>query len=182
MTWIGLIIATLFTLVGALSVFLVALGLPGAWMLIALAVVIELVDWLWLPEGATQTFSWWVLILAVGFALLGELLEFLASAFGAKTGGASRRGVIGSIIGAFIGGIVGTFVFILLPLLGSILGASIGAAIGAIAGELRDPDKRLRDMLRPAGGAAIGRFLGTVSKLPCALAVWIALSVAAFWP
>jgi len=175
-------VALLFAIIGLACVLIVAVGLPGAWMLIALAVVIELLDWIWRPIDSPQTFPWWVLILAVFFALLGELIEFIASALGAKTGGGSRRGMIGSLIGAFIGGIVGTFVFIFIPLLGSILGASIGAAIGAVAGELRDPDKRLRDMIRPASGAAIGRFLGTVGKLPCALAVWVALTVAAFWP
>jgi len=181
-TWLIFFVALLFAVIGLVCVLSIVVGLPGTWLMIALAVLIELFDGLWRPEGFTQTFPWWVFVVAIALAVLGEILEFLASALGAKTGGASRRGMIGSLIGAFVGGIVGTFVFIFIPLLGSILGASIGAAIGAVAGELRDPNKRLRDMIRPASGAALGRLLGTIGKLPCGVAAWIALVVAAFWP
>ncbi|HMN95547.1 MAG TPA: DUF456 domain-containing protein [Phycisphaerales bacterium] len=178
---LSLVVATLFALVGALCVLLVAIGLPGTWIMIAIAVVIELIDGLWLDEGGGPTFAPWVLVTAVAVALLGEVLEFAASALGAKHGGAGRRGMIGSIVGALVGGIVGTFA-IPIPIVGSVLGASLGAGFGAMFGELSAQGGSFRGSLRPAQGAAIGRLLGTIAKLPCAALVWVILVVAAFWP
>lgn len=175
------LVALIFTLFGAVCVALVLIGLPGTWLMIAVAVVIELIDVLYLPEGSRQTFSWWVLVFVLMLAFIAELVEFGASAAGARYGGASKRGMIGSLIGAVAGGIVGTFA-IPIPVVGSLLGAMLGAAIGAIAGELSAPGVRLRDAWRPASGAAIGRLAGSLGKVPFAVAVWLVLSVAAFWP
>ncbi len=171
-------VGLLFALVGFVLAFTVVLGLPGAWLVIALAVIIELVDGLYLPEGAPATFSFGVLVAAVGLAALGELVELLASAAGARHGGASRRGMIGSLIGAVLGGVAGTFL-ILIPVVGSLLGAMLGAGIGALIGEVSAAGATVRGSLKPAGGAAIGRLLGTLGKIPFAAAVWGVLVVAA---
>ena len=40
------------------------------------------------------------------------------------------------------------------------------------------PDAQLKDTIKPAAGAVVGRILGALAKLPCALVVWILLSVA----
>jgi len=176
---ISYIIATVFSLFGLVCVLTVAIGLPGTWLLLLTAVLIELVDPLWLPEGERSTFSWWTLGAALLIAILGEVLEFAASAIGAKYGGASRRGMIGSLVGALVGGIAGT-IFILIPVVGSVVGAVLGAGLGAILGEMTLDGTRLGSTMRPAGGAAIGRLLGTLGKLPCAAAVWVVLMVAAF--
>lgn len=180
MSWLFLLVAVIFAIVGLVFVLLVAVGLPGVWMLLAFALVIELIDGLYLPAGGSSTFSWWVLLVALGLAILGEVLEFAASALGAKHGGASRRGMIASIVGAMIGGLVGTFA-LPIPVVGSILGAVIGAALGAMVGEYTREGVTLRQTLKPAQGAAIGRFLGTLGKLPCAAAAWAVLVIAAFW-
>lgn len=179
---ITLLIAALFALLGAFCVLLVAIGLPGAWILLAVAVVIEIADPLWLAPEQQPTFSTWVLLTALALALLGEILEFVASALGAKHGGASRRGMVGSIVGAVIGGIAGTIFLAFLPIIGSVLGACVGAGLGAMAGEVSAKGGTITGALRPAQGAAIGRLVGTVAKLPCAIAVWLLLTVAAFWP
>ena len=61
--------------------------------------------------------------------------------------------------------------------------AVIGTFAGAIMGELSgDESTTVRDTLKPATGATIGRILGTLSKLPIAMAIWAALTTAAFWP
>ena len=63
------------------------------------------------------------------------------------------------------------------------MGAIVGTFVGAVAGELSSgTDTKVRDTLRPATGATIGRILGTLSKLPIAVAIWAGLSIAAFWP
>lgn len=173
------VVATLFSLFGLVCVLSVAVGLPGTWLLLLVAVLIELSDPLWLPAGDRSTFSWWTLGAVFLIAVLGEVLESAASAIGAKYGGASRRGMIGSLVGALIGGIAGT-ILILIPVVGSVVGAVLGAAVGASLGEMTVDGTRLGSTMRPAGGAAIGRLLGTLGKLPCAAAVWVVLAVAAF--
>ena len=57
-----------------------------------------------------------------------------------------------------------------------------GSAIGAIIGELNAaPNVELKDTIKPATGAVIGRIMGTLAKFPCAVVVWITLSTAALW-
>ena len=89
--------------------------------------------------------------------------------------------MLGALLGGIVGAIVGTFV-IPIPLVGSLIGALFGCGLGAIIGELNNAkDTRLKDTIKPAAGAVVGRILGTLAKLPCAIAVWVILSVAAFW-
>jgi uncharacterized protein YqgC (DUF456 family) len=177
--WIAYLVAFSLTLLGALSVFAVVIGLPGTWLLIALAVGIELSDHLWSGELHPVTFGWWVLGTCVALAALGELLEFLAGALGAKRGGSSRRGMFWAVVGGIVGGIVGAPFGLVI---GAFVGAAIGTFAGAVLGELGTPGRRFRETLRPATSASVGRILGTLSKLPIAVLVWITLSVAAFVP
>jgi hypothetical protein len=179
MAWIALLVAVLVTLAGAASLFLVVIGLPGTWLFLALALAIELLDHLWLDGERTVTFSWWLLAACTLFALVGEGLEFLAGALGAKHGGASRRGMVFAVVGGVLGGIAGTPFGLVI---GAFVGATVGTFLGAVVGELGTPGTELRATLRPATSASIGRILGTLSKLPIAVAVWVALSVAAFVP
>ena len=166
-----------FAIFAALCVGLVAVGLPGAWIMIAAAVLVDLLDSLWLPAGAPLTFHPLTIAAAALVASVGELLEFMLSAAGAKRFGATGRGMIGSVVGGVVGAIGGTVV---LPIAGTIVGALIGTAAGAILGELSHGNRSLRDTARPATGAVIGRLLGTLAKLPCAAAVFVILAVAVF--
>lgn len=179
MDWIALLIALLVTLAGAASLFLVVVGLPGTWLLLALALTIQLTDHLWLEDAQANTFAWWLLIACTVLAAIGELLELLAGALGAKHGGSSRRGMVYAVVGGVLGGIVGAPFGLVV---GAFVGAILGTFLGAILGEMMSPGTELRDTLRPATGASIGRILGTLSKLPVAVAVWVTLSIAAFLP
>lgn len=182
MDWLLYIIATLFTLLGAGCVVLVIFNLPGTWVMLALAVLIELTDQLYLsPDGPQQTFAWWVLGTAFGLALLGELLEFLAGAAGTKVGGGTKRGMIGALVGGILGVFLLTPLFFWLPVLGVLLGALLGTFIGAVVGEYSAERATLRGTMKPAIGATIGRVLGTLGKLAIAIVVWLLLSVDAFW-
>ena len=53
------------------------------------------------------TVSWTVVIVLAGLALLGEILEFAAGAWGASRAGASRRGTTLALIGSIVGGLIG---------------------------------------------------------------------------
>lgn len=177
MEWLAYVIALGVFVVGAGSVFLVAVGMPGTWLLLALAAGIELADGLWLPPERSTTFSWWTLAACLALAILGEILEAGAGAVGAKRAGASRRGVIAAVIGGIVGAIAGApFGFVV----GSFAGAAIGTFLGALVAELTRPGAKPSASLRPAWGATVGRILGTLSKIPVAIAVWITLTFAAF--
>jgi len=182
MTWIAYLVALAFVLLGAGCLVLVALGLPGGWLLLALAAGIEFfVDPLYLPGVSQPTFPPWTLWTSLLLLLVGEVLEFGASALGAKRGGATRRGMVGALAGGLVGAILLTPV-IPIPVVGTLLGALVGTFLGALAGETtgRRPSS-LRGSIKPAAGATVGRVLGSMSKLGIGLVVWIVLSVAAFW-
>jgi len=170
-------IGIVFAAVGAACVLAVAIGLPGAWIMLAIA---ALTDLLLAPRvGDGQPFFGWVAIgVCAGIALLGEVVELLAAAEGARRGGASKRGAIGALVGGLIGGIAGT-ILILIPLVGTLIGAAIGALAGAALGELTRKGVTLRDTAKPATGAAIGKVLGILAKIPCAAAIWVVLLIAA---
>lgn len=180
MSWLSYLIATLFTLVGGLCLITILFSLPGGWLVVVLAAIINLVDQTW-HDPALQTFDWRLIGACVLLLILGEIIEFAAGAAGAKAGGASRRGMIGALIGGIAGGILGTFFPV--PVVGSLIGALVGTFVGAIWAEITGASGHtLTTSLKPATGATIGRILGTVGKIAISVAVWISLSIAAFWP
>lgn len=178
LSWIAWPVAGAFTVLGLLCTLLLVLGLPGAWLTIALAVLVDLLDFLWLPEPERPTFSIGILAVAVVLAGLGELVEFAASALGAQRMGASRRGIAGALLGSLVGAVVGTFL-IPIPVVGTLAGAIGGSFLGAMLGET-SAGRSVEHSMRPATGAAIGRVLGTLGKIPFAVAVWGVLAAAAF--
>lgn len=176
-TSIAVTVAIAYALLGAVCVLLVVAALPGTWILIAAAIVIDLIDRLWLAPGDPLTFHPLTILACIAVAAFGELLEFLLSAAGAKRFGASGRGMLGSVVGGVLGALVGSLVF---PIVGTIIGAAVGTAAGAVVGELSTGERALKETAMPATGAVLGRLLGTLAKLPIALAVWTTLAIAAF--
>ncbi len=187
MEWLTYLIATLFTLLGGACVASIIFSLPGTWIMLALALIIELTDQWWrVPDGGgaggTQTFEWWLLGVCLALAAIGEAVEFVAGAAGARKGGAGKRGMIGALIGGIVGALVLT-PLIPVPVVGTLIGAIIGTFIGALVGEVTgEQPKTVTGSMKPALGATIGRVVGTVGKMGVAIVVWLALSVAAFWP
>ncbi len=173
-----LLMATLVTLIGLGCVVAVTLGLPGTWILLALALGVELTDAWWAGPGVT-TFGWPVL--GVGFVLasIGEAIEFASGVWGSKAGGGGRRASVGAFVGGLVGGLIGTF---FVPVLGTIAGSLLGTFLGALAGESTGPAARkTEDAVKPALTATLGRLLGTVAKLGISMTVWMSIAIAAFW-
>ncbi|KAA0214919.1 MAG: DUF456 domain-containing protein [Leptolyngbya sp. PLA3] len=163
--------ATIVTLMAFLGVGLTLLTLPGIWVAIGTAV---LVDLLWYPEMISLR----VLIAALVLGVLAELSELLASAAGSAKAGGTRHGAIWSIVGAIVGAIAGTpFV----PILGTVVGGVIGAGIGALLGEVVFAKKTWGEAARIGQGAAVGRLLSTVIKTGFAAGIAVLLSVAAWF-
>ena len=95
----------------------------------------------------------WILL---AIALLAQLLDFLASALGAKRVGASRQAVWGAVLGAALGIFFG-FVGILL-----------GPFIGAIIGELYARGG-VRRAARVGIATWVGLLVGAIAKIALAL-------------
>lgn len=170
--------AAVFALVGLIAVVLTPVGVPGAWMMVGVAGTVDVTAMLFggakpLPFGVTS------IVVALAAATAGEVLEFVAAAMGAKAGGASRSGMVGSLVGGFVGVIAGTLL-VPVPVVGSVVGALVGVVTGALVGEMAFHGRRAGDAVRPAAGAALGRLLGSVAKLPCSMVAWIALVYDAF--
>ena len=181
-SWIQFVVAFVFLVLGAVCVVLVVIQLPGTWLLLALAAVIEYCDRWYLPEESSQTFGWWVLGSVLLVAVIGEIIEFFAGVGGAKKGGASARGMWGALIGGVAGIFLFTPLFFFVPLFGTFFGAIVGTFVGAIIGELTAEQTGIKDTMKPAAWATIGRVVGTTSKVGIAMAMWLVLTVSAFWP
>jgi hypothetical protein len=142
-----------------LSVALVLIGLAG--ILLPLLPGLPLVFAGLLLAAWTDGFSrvgFWTLALLAGLTLLSLLLDFWATAHGAKRAGGSGRAVLGASLGLLAG------VFFGLP--GLLLGPFLGALIGELS--LGTPWQQATGV-----GAAtwLGLLLGMALKLALAIAM-----------
>lgn len=145
-----------------LGVLLTAVRLPGTWLLLATAVV----------------YGWWtgwerigiatVLILA-GVAIVGEVVELLASVVTARRAGATSQAAWGALIGGFVGMLFLSFL-VPIPLIGSMVGAVVGCFGGALLTELV-MQKNLAHGAKVGVFAALGFAIGTATKVAVALAM-----------
>lgn len=98
-------------------------------------------------------------LVALGvMAALTYLLDFLASALGARRFGASSRAIVGAALGTLVG------LFFGLP------GILLGPFIGAVVGELT-----VRRDLQAAGRAGVGAFIGFLLATAGKLALGFAM-------
>ena len=142
-------LALLLVAAGILGAFLP--GLPGA------ALVFAGLFWLAWLDGFESL---------VALTLLFHSIDPLATVFGAKKLGASRR----AVVGAFIGTVAGLFFGIPGVVIGPFLGAFVGEySQGHLAG----------DAARVGVGTWIGMFVGTVLKLALIFAM-VGIGVVAF--
>ena len=154
---------SILTLVLIISLVMIALGLPGIWVMIASAVVYNITT-------HTDAIGWFTLTAVSVLALIAEYIEFTLSAkYTRKYGGSRRAGW-----GAMLGGVVGAFMGFPVPIVGPLIGAFIGSFVGALAGELSVGSSKA-DSARAAKGALIGRAVATAMKMGvgCAIAAWL---------
>ncbi len=99
-----------------------------------------------------QYIGFWTLLLMALLTVLTYLIEFFASALGARKFGGSNRAIWGAALGGFIG------IFFSIP--GIILGPFIGAVLGELSLQ------RTVDQASRAGlGTVIGLALGIAGKI-----------------
>jgi uncharacterized protein YqgC (DUF456 family) len=168
MVYVYAVVLTLLNLVFWVGILL---NLPGTWLMIIFAVLLE-----WWQPGQFM-FGWTVLFVAVGLAILGEVLEFVLGAAGSRQAGGSTRAAALAIGGSLIGGIMGTVLPV--PIVGTLIGACLGAFTGSLIGDLWAGRPLFRSF-EAGWGAAVGRFWGTVTKLVIGAIIVIILALAAF--
>ena len=112
--------------------------------------------------------SLWVLGILLGLTLLSITIDYLASMYGAKKLGASRRGIFGAVVGGIVG------LFFSLP--GIILGPFLGALAFEIAG-----GRHLKEAALAGVGAMLGLLGGALGKLVCCLMMIAIFGVNVVW-
>lgn len=147
------------------SIFLIPLGLPGTWVMVAAGVGYSYL----VPDSI----GWFAIVATAALAAVGEVLEFTISGRYARKYGGSRRAEWGAILGGIVGAVMGVPV----PVIGSVIGAFVGAFVGALAFEYgRAGDAR--GATRAATGALIGRVVAAAMKvgIGAAIAAWLLVS------
>jgi len=142
-------LATGLVLVGLIGTFLPVM--PGA-----LLVFLGLVAGAW-ADDFTRV-GWMTLAILATVTILVYVVDFLASAFGARRLGASRWGVIGAVVGALAGLFLG------------FVGVVVGPFIGALIGELL-ARRGLADASRAGAGAWLGLVLSVAARLALVFAM-----------
>ena len=132
---------------------LIAIGLPGIWLMVIAVIVYGLVTH-FVGVGVVT------LSVTIVLALLSEVAEaWLGFGMAKKYGGSKRAGW-----GALIGGLMGAGIGVPVPVIGSVIGSLVGAFAGALLFEYLghgDSDKAVR-----AGwGALLGRVAATATKM-----------------
>ncbi len=100
--------------------------------------------------------SWLVIILLGLLAAFSMLMDFLATTYGAKTLGATWRGMVGAGLGAVLGILWPPFGLLLFPLAGAMLAEMLGG-------------REWREAGKAGVGAAVGVVAGTLGKVACCL-------------
>lgn len=162
--WIYYLWAALLVLASVAAWLTTLVTLPGNWIIAGFA---ALFAWL-VSTDARQGVTWQTVMVLIGLAVFGELVEFGAGAAGAAKHGASKRGVGLSMVGAIVGSILGLTAGLPIPVLGPFIGALVGGAAGAFFGAYLGESWKGRpesERVAVGRGAFAGRIWGTVGKL-----------------
>jgi uncharacterized protein YqgC (DUF456 family) len=150
---------------GLLGLLLIPFGLPGLWV-----ILLGMLGYGWLTDF--RTVSALTLVIAIGLALAGELVEAWAGFRFARRYGGSRRAGWGALVGGLVGAIVGVPV----PVIGSVVGGFVGAFAGAALFEYSGA-RQSEGAVRAGWGAVLGRAVAVGVKM----GVGVVLVVMSIW-
>ena len=150
---------------GLAGLALIPFGLPGLWL-----IVLGIIGYGWLTDFTTMSAGFLVLIL--GLALAGELLEaWMGFRFARRYGGSRRAGW-----GALVGGLIGAIIGVPVPILGSVVGGFVGAFAGAALFEYSSARKS-----ETAARAGWGAVLGRAAAVGIKMGLGLVMIVLALW-
>jgi uncharacterized protein YqgC (DUF456 family) len=112
--------------------------------------------------------GWLMLTLMLLITVLALVMDYLATLYGAKRFGATKKGMFGAVIGGIVG------LFFNLP--GIILGPFVGATLFEVMG-----GREWKPSAKAGVGATLGLFAGAVGKLVCCLSMIILFIVGVLW-
>ncbi len=144
----------MFSLALLVGLALDLLGLFGNWIILA-AVILAY------AFSGFEHFGIPSIIVLFFLAAAGEIIEALASAYGAKRFGGVKGTMVAALVGTIVGAIVGTPV----PIVGSLIGACAGAFIGAVSYEYVVRRREMGSSMKAGFGAAAGKIGGVFAKL-----------------
>jgi uncharacterized protein YqgC (DUF456 family) len=112
--------------------------------------------------------GWMVLTLLVLVTALALIMDYLASIYGAKRFGATKKGMAGAIVGGIVG------LFFNLP--GILLGPFIGAALFEMIG-----GREFKPAMKAGLGATLGLFAGAIGKFVCCVSMMALFTANVLW-
>lgn len=120
---------------------------------------------LWLGD---RSVSWWIIALLGLVTAVTLLVDYLATAYGAKKLGATWRGAVGAVLGAMLG-------LLWLPF-GLIIGPFLGATLLEMA-----TGKEWRQAGKAGIGATLGFLAGTIGKVAACLGMISLWTLMVLW-
>jgi uncharacterized protein YqgC (DUF456 family) len=143
----------LLAVAGLVGLVLIPFGLPGLWV-----IVLGILGYGWLTDF--RTLGTGLVVLILGLALVGEVVEaWVGFRFAQRYGGSSRAGW-----GALVGGLIGAVIGVPVPLVGSVIGGFVGAFVGAAVFEYSRA-RRSEGALWAGWGAVLGRAVAAGVKM-----------------
>src|SRR5438093_8067866 len=140
---------------------LVALGLPGLWLICAVVLGFGLLT-------GFHSIGFVTIGVMVALALLGELLElWLGFGLARRYGGSPRAGW-----GALLGGLVGAVVGVPVPVVGSVIGAFVGSFAGAAVFEYT-MSAHTGTAVAAGWGAVLGRAAAAAAKIALGIVIGV---------
>ena len=112
--------------------------------------------------------GWIALTLLALVTAVSLVMDYLASIYGAKRFGATRKGMAGAIVGGIVG------LFFNLP--GILLGPFVGAAVFELIG-----GREFKPAMKAGLGATLGLFAGAAGKLVCCVAMMLLFAANVIW-
>lgn len=179
--WAYFLWAILLVLASSISWLSTLITLPGNWFIAGFA---ALFAWLIPVTADGRGISWTTVAVLVGLAVLGEVIEFGASAAGAAKQGASKRGIALSMVGAIVGSLLGLTAGVPIPIVGPFVMALVGGAAGAFFGAYMGESWKGRPeehRVAVGRGAFTDRIWGTVAKLAVGAVMLVILAWDAFF-
>lgn len=152
------------------------IALPGNWIAV---LAVALYAWLG-PVESRAGVGMACVVIAFGFALLGELFEFFAAAAGVQRAGASRRATFFAIVGSVGGALLGAVVALPIPVVGPVVGAVLFGGVGALAGAMFAEwtnGRPWKENWRIGQAAFWGRTIGTAGKMLAGLGVILTATI-----
>lgn len=156
---VGLTIALVVMLIGCAGSVLP--GIPSTPLVLITAIVHKI-------YFKTTGVGWIVMTMLVAITAVALVMDYLATVYGAKRFGATKKGMAGAIVGGLVG------LFFNLP--GIILGPFIGATLFELLGS-----RKFGEACYAGLGATLGLFAGALGKLFCCGAMLMLFAVNVVW-